>query len=91
MAVIMFFCWYYPIGMYRNAIPAHQVHERGGLMFLYTLAFMLFTSTFTNMVSNFSSLLYRVRTSKSSTRFEISIRNAQTYLATYSILFVEQC
>lgn len=50
MAVIIFFCWYYPIGMYRNAIPAHQVHERGGLMFLFILVFMLFTSTFTHMV-----------------------------------------
>lgn len=53
MAVVIFFCWYYPIGMYRNAIPAHQVHERGGLMFLFVLVFMLFTSTFTDMVSNF--------------------------------------
>ena len=50
MAVIIFFCWYYPIGMYRNAIPAHQVYERGGLMFLFILVFMLFTSTFTHMV-----------------------------------------
>ena len=53
MAVVIFFCWYYPIGMYRNAIPAHQVHERGGLMFLFVLVFMLFTSTFTDMVSTF--------------------------------------
>lgn len=49
-AVILFFCWYYPIGMYRNAIPEHQVHERGALMFLFLLAFLLFTSTFTHMV-----------------------------------------
>lgn len=34
MAVILFFTWYYPIGMFRNAIPAGQVHERGALMFL---------------------------------------------------------
>ena len=84
MAVIIFFCWYYPIGMYRNAIPAHQVHERGGLMFLFTLAFMLFTSTFTDMVRNISSILYRIRTLKSSTRVKISIRNAKVYLATHS-------
>ncbi|KAL8695772.1 MAG: hypothetical protein Q9224_003171 [Gallowayella concinna] len=50
MAVLIHFCWYYPIGMYRNAIPDNQVHERGGLMFLLILTFMLFTSTFTNMV-----------------------------------------
>ncbi|KZF23845.1 putative ABC transporter [Xylona heveae TC161] len=50
MAVIMFFCWYYPIGMYRNAIPTHAVHERGALMFLYIWVFLLFTSTFTHMI-----------------------------------------
>lgn len=50
MAVMIFFCWYYPIGLYRNAIPTHAVHERGGLMFLLVWEFLLFTSTFTNMV-----------------------------------------
>lgn len=50
MAVIIYFCWYYPIGMYRNAEATNAVYERGGLMFLFILAFMLFTSTFTNMV-----------------------------------------
>jgi ATP-binding cassette, subfamily G (WHITE), member 2, PDR len=50
MAVIVFFCWYYPIGMYRNAIPDGQVHERGALMFLLVWAFLMFTSTFTHMV-----------------------------------------
>ena len=50
MAVILFFSWYYPIGMFRNAIPENQVTERGGLMFLLILAFLLFTSTFTDMV-----------------------------------------
>lgn len=50
MAVIIFFCWYYPIGLYRNAEPTGAVTERGGLMFLYVWVFLLFTSTFTNMV-----------------------------------------
>ncbi|KAI9751254.1 MAG: pyruvate dehydrogenase E1, beta subunit [Chaenotheca gracillima] len=50
MAVIIFFSWYYPIGMYRNAIPFNQVHERGALMFLFIWAFLLFTSTFTDMI-----------------------------------------
>jgi ATP-binding cassette subfamily G (WHITE) protein 2 (PDR) len=50
MAIIIFFCWYYPIGMFRNAIPANQLHERGGLMFLLVFAFLIFTSTFTDMV-----------------------------------------
>lgn len=50
MAALTFFCWYYPIGMYKNAIPDHQVHERGALMFLLILEFMLFASTFTHMI-----------------------------------------
>ena len=50
MAAILFFCFYYPVGMYHNAEAAHQVHERGGLMFLLLWAFLLFTSTFTHMV-----------------------------------------
>ena len=50
MAVIIYFCFYYPIGMYKNAIPAHQLHERGALMFLFILEFLLLTSTFTDMV-----------------------------------------
>ncbi|GAB7352050.1 hypothetical protein MBLNU459_g2559t1 [Dothideomycetes sp. NU459] len=50
MAVIVFFCFYYPIGLYRNAVPMDQVHERGGLFFLFVWQFLLFTSTFTNMV-----------------------------------------
>ena len=50
MALIIFLCWYYPIGFYRNAIPTGEVSERGALMFLLILMFLLFTSTFTNMV-----------------------------------------
>jgi ATP-binding cassette subfamily G (WHITE) protein 2 (PDR) len=50
VAVIIFFTIYYPIGMYRNAIPTHAVTERGGLFFLYVWEFLMFTSTFTNMV-----------------------------------------
>ena len=50
MSILIFFCFYYPIGMYRNAIPAHQVHERGALMWLFIWAFLIFTATFTDMV-----------------------------------------
>jgi ATP-binding cassette subfamily G (WHITE) protein 2 (PDR) len=50
MAVLIFFTWYYPIGMYRNAIPDGQVHERGALMFLLVWAFLMFASTFTHMI-----------------------------------------
>jgi ABC-type multidrug transport system permease subunit len=50
MAAIMYFCWYYPIGLYRNAEPTDAVAERGALMFLLFLVFMLFTCTFTDFI-----------------------------------------
>ncbi|KAJ6631165.1 ABC transporter CDR4 [Mycena sp. CBHHK59/15] len=50
VAVLSFVSWYYPIGLYRNAATAGQLHERGVLMFLYILQFMLFTSTFSQML-----------------------------------------
>jgi len=50
VAVLMFFCWYYPVGLYRNAEPTDAVHERGALMFLFLLMFLWFTSTFSHMV-----------------------------------------
>lgn len=50
MAVIIFFCFYYPIGLYHNAEPTNEVHLRGFEFFLFVLSFLLFTSTFTNMM-----------------------------------------
>ncbi|CAL5866766.1 uncharacterized protein PFLUO_LOCUS976 [Penicillium psychrofluorescens] len=50
MAVFIFVCWYYPIGLYRNAEPTGAVHERGALMFLLIWSFLLFTSTFAHMM-----------------------------------------
>ena len=50
MAVIMYFCWYYPVGLYRNAIPTDSVTERGALVFLFLLMFLLFTGTFSTLI-----------------------------------------
>lgn len=50
MAVLVFVAWYYPIGLRQNAVEAGQVAERGALMFLFILAFLIFAGTFTNMV-----------------------------------------
>ncbi|KAG6007140.1 ZEB2-regulated ABC transporter 1 [Claviceps maximensis] len=50
MAVLMYFSWYYPVGLYRNAIPTDAVTERGALMFLFLLMFMLFTGTFSTLI-----------------------------------------
>lgn len=50
MSVIMFVCFYYPIGLQRNAEEYGQVTERGVLFFLFLWAFMMFTSTFTDFI-----------------------------------------
>ncbi|KAK3381978.1 ABC-2 type transporter-domain-containing protein [Podospora didyma] len=56
MAALMYFTWYYPIGLHHNAEAAGQVAERGGLMFLLLVAFLLFTSTFTDfMIAGFET------------------------------------
>lgn len=49
-AVIIFFCFYYPIGLYNNAVPTHAVTLRGAEFFLFVWQFLLFTSTFTTMM-----------------------------------------
>ncbi|KND90614.1 ABC transporter CDR4 [Tolypocladium ophioglossoides CBS 100239] len=50
MAVLMYFSWYYPVGLFRNAVPTGEVSERGALMFLLLLMFMLFTGTFSTFI-----------------------------------------
>ncbi|KAK4145658.1 ATP-binding cassette transporter PDR5 [Dichotomopilus funicola] len=50
MAGLMFVCWYFPVGLQANAMDAGQTAERGGLMFLLLVAFLLFTSTFTDFI-----------------------------------------
>ncbi|KAH8423667.1 pleiotropic drug resistance family ABC transporter [Aspergillus melleus] len=50
VAILMFVCWYYPVGLYQNAEPTNAVHERGALMFLFMLTFLWFTSTFAHMI-----------------------------------------
>jgi ATP-binding cassette subfamily G (WHITE) protein 2 (PDR) len=46
MGVVFFFTWYYPIGLYKNAIPTNAVHLRGAQVFLFFEMFLLFSSTF---------------------------------------------
>ncbi|GAB1316185.1 Multidrug resistance protein [Madurella fahalii] len=50
MAALMFVCWYYPVGLQANAAAADQTAERGALMFLLLVVFLLFTSTFTDFI-----------------------------------------
>ncbi len=51
MAVILFVCWYYPIGMQRNGRPTHDVHERAGIVFLFVWSFMQFTLSLSYLVA----------------------------------------
>ncbi|KAG9246527.1 AtrD, ABC-transporter [Calycina marina] len=51
MAVIAFISWYYPIGLWKNALHAiggSQLNERSALMFLYIWLFLMYVSTFTD-------------------------------------------
>lgn len=48
-AFAIYICWYYPIGLLNNAEPTDAVHERGVLMFLLIVTFLVFTSTFAHM------------------------------------------
>ena len=50
MAGFAYFCWYYPIGLYQNASSTDEAISRGGLVFLFIWAFMMFTSTFTHIL-----------------------------------------
>ena len=50
MAVLSFFVWYYPIGLYRNARHTNTFHSRGFLTFLILEASFLFASSFGHML-----------------------------------------
>lgn len=50
MSVFCFVCWYFPIGLYRNAEWTDQVHSRGITIFLHIWLFFTFTSTFAMML-----------------------------------------
>jgi ABC-type multidrug transport system permease subunit len=48
--IIMYATFYYLVGMHRNAEPTDTVGERSGLFLLLMWVFMMFESTFANMV-----------------------------------------
>jgi len=56
MAVFIYCSWYYPIALFRNAELQDQVTERGALVFLFLLMFMVLAGSFsTFMVSGFNA------------------------------------
>lgn len=50
MSVFCFVCWYFPMGLYKNAEWTDQVHSRGITMALHVWLFFIFTSTFATML-----------------------------------------
>jgi ATP-binding cassette subfamily G (WHITE) protein 2 (PDR) len=50
MSLLIFVCWYYPIGLYRNAEPTDAVTLRGAQMWLFIWTFLLFSSTFAHFM-----------------------------------------
>ncbi|OAX78545.1 hypothetical protein ACJ72_07147 [Emergomyces africanus] len=50
MSVLIFLCWYYPVGLYHNAEPTDAVNLRATQMWLMIWTFLLFSSTFTHLM-----------------------------------------
>ncbi|KAM0548856.1 hypothetical protein ACHAPJ_009712 [Fusarium lateritium] len=50
IGVFAFICWYFPIGLYRNAEWTDEVHSRGITVFLHVWIFFLLASTFAHML-----------------------------------------
>lgn len=50
MALLTFFCWYYPIGLYKNAEWTDSVHSRGFAMLMQLWIFLTYTTTFAHML-----------------------------------------
>ncbi|KAK1524570.1 ABC-2 type transporter [Colletotrichum paranaense] len=49
-SVFCFVCWYFPIGLYRNAYATDAVDSRGITMFLQVWVFFIFTGSFAHMM-----------------------------------------
>ncbi|KAG7126348.1 ABC multidrug transporter A-1 like protein [Verticillium longisporum] len=50
MSVFCYVCWYFPIGLYKNAKWTDAVGSRGIAMFLHLWIFFMFASTFAHMM-----------------------------------------
>jgi len=53
---LAFFCWYYPIGLYRNAEPTDAVAQRGALMWIIIVLFFIYCSTMAQLCISFNEL-----------------------------------
>ncbi|CAK7901811.1 pleiotropic ABC efflux transporter of multiple drugs Cdr1p [[Candida] anglica] len=53
---LAFFCWYYPIGLYNNAIPTNTVNQRGAFMWFSLCMFFVYSSTLPQWCISFMEL-----------------------------------
>lgn len=51
---ITYFCWYYPIGLYRNAYATDTVTERGALVWWLIVLFFIYASSMSQLCISFS-------------------------------------
>ncbi|CCE81629.1 Piso0_002291 [Millerozyma farinosa CBS 7064] len=54
MGTLAYFCWYYPVGLYRNAEPTDQVDARGVLMWMFITSFYVYVSTMGQLCASFN-------------------------------------
>lgn len=55
-ATLTFFCWYYPVGFYRNAALQGQTHQRGALMWITLVLTFVYSSTLGQIAISFNEL-----------------------------------
>ncbi|CAN3356086.1 pleiotropic ABC efflux transporter of multiple drugs Cdr1p [Diutina catenulata] len=53
IGLVAFFCWYYPVGLYRNAEPTDQVNPRATLVWLFLMTFYVYASTIGHLCASF--------------------------------------
>ncbi|EGV64440.1 Opaque-specific ABC transporter cdr3 [Yamadazyma tenuis] len=53
---VTFFCWYYPIGYYNNAVPTDSVNSRGALAWWLLCLFYVYSSSMAQLVISFNEI-----------------------------------
>ncbi|CAN3353253.1 pleiotropic ABC efflux transporter of multiple drugs Cdr1p [Diutina catenulata] len=56
LGLLAFLCWYYPVGLYRNAEPTDQINPRATLVWLYLMTFYIYTTTMGHLCVSFSEI-----------------------------------
>lgn len=56
VGTLSFFCWYYPVGLYQNAVPTDLVNSRGVLMWLLLTSFFVYSGTMGQLCMAFNEL-----------------------------------